>query len=93
MDKEQATITVPASFIDRLATAGRLMLELAEDLRAQQPHMDKLQPPEVIPEDQAWFWSDTWQAGERAVEEDLERGEYATFDSIDALLADLHATQ
>jgi len=48
-----------------------------------------LTPPKVIPKDQAWFWSDEWQAGERKVNEELKRGEYATFDNVEAFLADL----
>jgi hypothetical protein len=91
MHKEQATITVPASFINRLAAAGRLMLELANDLRSQQPPGSRLQRPDVVPKDQEWFWNEKWLAGERAVDEDLAHGAYEEFETIEALLADLHS--
>ena len=38
--------------------------------------------------DQAWYWTDTWQAKEREADEDLRAGRYADADDIDTLLAD-----
>lgn len=37
--------------------------------------------------DQSWFWSDEWQAGEREAQEDLKHGRYRDFETIDELLA------
>lgn len=37
---------------------------------------------EIDPE-QAWFWTEEWQAGERRAEEDLEQGRYEDFDDVD----------
>ncbi|MGH3661210.1 MAG: hypothetical protein ACRDT8_25655 [Micromonosporaceae bacterium] len=31
-------------------------------------------PPRPIPPDQAWFWTEEWQAGEREVDRDLANG-------------------
>ena len=38
---------------------------------------------EVIPPDQAWFWTERWQKMEREVEEDIAMGRTKTFDSVD----------
>lgn len=38
--------------------------------------------------DQAWYWTDAWQAKEREADEDLRAGRYADADDIDTLLAD-----
>ena len=40
-------------------------------------------------DEQAWFWSEGWQAGEREAEADLAAGRHGTFDSMEDLLADL----
>ena len=44
---------------------------------------------EALAEDQAWFWSEAWQAGERASEADLAEGRYQDFDTMEDLLHDL----
>ena len=33
----------------------------------------------MIPADQAWFWADSWQRGERQASEDIARGAVETF--------------
>lgn len=43
----------------------------------------------TIPADQAWFWSDEWQAGEREASEQLERGEGTRFGTSDDFLDSL----
>ena len=48
-----------------------------------------LLPKEVIDKDQTWFWTDEWQAAEREAEEDLRAGRVETFDTLEALIADL----
>ncbi len=39
--------------------------------------------------DQAWFWVERWQAMEQEAEDDIAAGRVETFDSTDALVADL----
>ncbi|MEO8612977.1 MAG: hypothetical protein ABI690_34105 [Chloroflexota bacterium] len=39
--------------------------------------------------EQAYFWSEEWQTGEHETDEDIAAGRVETFDTIDALLADL----
>jgi len=44
---------------------------------------------EALAEDQAWFWSEAWQAGERASEADLVEGRYQDFDTVRNWLRDM----
>ena len=83
-------ITIPASAADKLAELGRAMLQLAEGMKLSARGVVRVKPKHT-PKDQAWFWTKEWQKGEREVDEALARGEYKSFDSIDELLADLHA--
>ena len=39
--------------------------------------------PSIIPEDEVFFWTPRWQAGERASEEDYRAGRFHTFGSVD----------
>lgn len=39
--------------------------------------------------DQAWFWTERWQAMEREVDEDIAAGRVETFDSAEEFIADL----
>jgi hypothetical protein len=39
--------------------------------------------------DQAYFWTEHWQAGERETDEDIARGRVETFDTMNDLIADL----
>lgn len=40
----------------------------------------------LVPTDQAWFWTKSWQAGERKASEDLAAGRIETFGSADEFL-------
>jgi antitoxin MazE len=42
-----------------------------------------------IPADQAWFWTERWQAMEREADEAIARGDVARFDSAEEFLEDL----
>jgi len=44
---------------------------------------------EALAEDQAWFWAEAWQAGERASEADLVEGRYQDFDTMEDMLRHL----
>lgn len=43
----------------------------------------------MIPVDQAWFWTESWQAGEREVDEQIRAGEGTFFGSDEEFLAAL----
>ncbi len=51
-----------------------------------------LRPRRLIRKGQEWFWTDTWQAAERAADEDLQRGRVHKFKSVDEAVAFLHQT-
>jgi hypothetical protein len=44
---------------------------------------------EALAEDQIWFWSEAWQAGEWASEADLAEGRYQDFETMEGMLRDL----
>lgn len=46
----------------------------------------ELHPHVAVPADQAWFWSQRWQALEREVGGHVERGEVERFDDSAAFL-------
>jgi AbrB family looped-hinge helix DNA binding protein len=45
---------------------------------------------QLIPPDQAWFWSERWQRLEREVQEDIEKNRIQSFDSIEETLSFLN---
>lgn len=51
----------------------------------------ELHPHVPVPADQAWFWSDRWQAREREVDEQVASQAVTTHESADDLLAHLDA--
>ena len=44
-----------------------------------------------VPRDQAWFWTKEWQEKEREADDDIASGNFRDFESLDALLKDLHS--
>jgi antitoxin PrlF len=46
-----------------------------------------LRPQKVIDSTQAWFWTPTWQVGEREAAEDLAAGRSRVFESSEEFLA------
>jgi hypothetical protein len=91
--------TIPSTAVEKLAYIGRAMLSLADEIKAYQSETAKhkldipiptLTPTGNVSEQQAWFWTEGWQAGEREVNAALEQGEYVVFTSADDLIADLH---
>jgi len=44
-----------------------------------------------IPRDQAWFWTKEWQEKEREADVDIAEGKVQNFESLDALMKDLHS--
>ena len=50
-----------------------------------------LRPRKVIDATQAWFWTSTWQTGEREADSDADSGRIETFESGEALLGELRA--
>ncbi len=40
-------------------------------------------------DDQSWFWTESWQRGERLVDDYILRGEFEEFDTMDEFLRSL----
>ncbi len=53
----------------------------------------ELRPRLPIPADQAWFWEERWQEGERRVDEHIRAGEVTVSDDVDEFVADLDAVR
>jgi hypothetical protein len=88
---------LPVAMREKFAQLAELLQQasaVARDLSHTQPplglEIPSLNQPKRIPEDQAWFWNEAWQAGEREVNEALARGEYDEFDNIEEAIAALH---
>jgi len=71
----------------KLASAAHETLEVTPDMAGLLA--DYLCEALASAEDQAWFWTEEWQAGEREAEADLAAGRYETFDTMEELLDDL----
>jgi AbrB family looped-hinge helix DNA binding protein len=53
----------------------------------------RLVPKIAIDRDQAYFWTERWQKGERETEEDLRAGRYKQFTSMDEMIKDLESKE
>lgn len=71
----------------QLASAARQSLEVPADL--VDVLAEYLRETMAVVEDQAWFWSEEWQAGEREAEADVAARRVQVFGSMEDLLADL----
>jgi len=45
----------------------------------------------LIDKDQAWWWTEEWQKGERQAEKDIKEGRVKKFFSVEDLIKDLHS--
>jgi AbrB family looped-hinge helix DNA binding protein len=48
-----------------------------------------MRPKKLIDADQAWFWTDAWQRGEREASEDIARGRVRRNDNADEFVESL----
>jgi len=44
----------------------------------------------LVDKDQAWFWTERWQQGEKEAEEDIKAGRIYRFPDADSAIAALH---
>lgn len=51
-----------------------------------------LKPAKLVDPGQAYFWTNAWQTGERAAEQDIRRGRITAFKNIKELIHDLKKT-
>lgn len=45
----------------------------------------------LIDPDQAWWWTEEWQKGEREAEKDVKEGKVKKFSNVEDLIKDLHS--
>jgi hypothetical protein len=79
-------VSIPVELLPEFEAWGKTTAELFGKLR-QKAGL----PPKDVPEDQAWFWTEEWQAMEREADEDVKAGRYKRFESVDELIADLNS--
>jgi bifunctional DNA-binding transcriptional regulator/antitoxin component of YhaV-PrlF toxin-antitoxin module len=80
--RERGTITLPAA-VRKAARLDRPDSQV--EVRLREDGVIELIPVITIPADQAWYWTEEWQAGEREVDEEIARGEGRTFDSAEEM--------
>ena len=98
MSKQPHTITISGELAFELEEWGKLTAKLFGKLRRRADMkgdkgkitIPNLRSPKQTPEEQAWFWTEAWQQGEREVNAALIKGEYDTFESVEELIEDLH---
>lgn len=83
--RKKSQITIPKSIVERFNLSEGDKLEFI-------PEDDgfKIIPVVQIPKSQMWFWSDKWQEGERAADQDIKTGRVSKeYDDLDELMEDL----
>jgi len=84
--RSRGTLALPADL------RRRLHLDVPESQVRLIDHGDgrvELVPVVAVPSDQAWFWSDRWQAMEREADADIAAGRSAVVDGVDELVGHL----
>lgn len=84
----ETTSSLPATTIDKFAQLADLLHRASLLAREISRSSEQLRRP--IPDDQAWFWTPEWQAGEREVDTALQQGEFEEFETVEDALAALH---
>jgi bifunctional DNA-binding transcriptional regulator/antitoxin component of YhaV-PrlF toxin-antitoxin module len=82
--QSRGTVALPADL------RRRLHLDRADSQIKLVEHEDgrvELVPVVAIPADQAWFWTDRWQAMERDANGDIAAGRATVVDGVDELIA------
>jgi AbrB family looped-hinge helix DNA binding protein len=86
--QSRGTVALPAQVRKRLhLDEPGAQVEITE----REDGVLELRPTVAVPADQAWFWTDRWQEGERAVDAHVVAGETTVHEDADALIAHLAA--
>ena len=81
--QSRGTLALPPDFRRRFHLDGpnaQVRLIEREDGRIE------LVPVVAVPADQAWFWTDRWQAMEREADADIAAGRTTVVDGLDGLM-------
>jgi antitoxin MazE len=84
--RQKSQVTIPADILKalNLKTGDKLEFTIQDGKIIMQPVV-------TVPKDQAWFWTEKWQAEEKIVDEQIRNGQVKSFDNIDNLIEDLDA--
>jgi antitoxin PrlF len=83
--RHKRQITLPVEISDELHVREGDAVEFT----VAEPGVVAMRGMRMIPVDQAWFWTEEWQAGERQADEDIAAGRTTFFGSTDEFLAAL----
>jgi AbrB family looped-hinge helix DNA binding protein len=84
----RGTVALPADLRRRLhLDQGDAQIKLIE----RDDGRIELVPVVAVPADQAWFWTDRWQAMEREADADIGAGRATAVEGADELIAHLDA--
>ncbi len=80
--RKKGQITVPAQVreILKVSEGDDIIFHINEQ---GQVLVERVQ---IVPPDQAWFWTKRWQQMEREVQADIDAGRTARFDNVDDML-------
>jgi len=78
-------ITIPREYTEyvKVGEGEELMYEITDDGALI------LRPVITVPKDQAWFWTDKWQAEEREVDEEIKNGRISSPQNAEDFINDL----
>jgi antitoxin MazE len=82
---KNGTITIPAQLRRRFGLdkpGAQVEIVVRDGEIVLRPHV-------AVPAEQAWFWTDKWQAKEREADDSLAVGHVTTFDTAEDFLAHL----
>jgi antitoxin PrlF len=81
--RNKGQITVPAEIRNALG------VKEGEDVLFYMDERNRviLARAQVIPPEQAWFWSERWQRLEREAQADIDAGQVETFETVEDALA------
>jgi len=78
----QLVLSVPPEREQEVVQALEALLEAHDKAATESRLLDVI----ITAAEQSYFWTPEWQADEKEIDDQLRRGEYKTFDSIDDML-------
>ena len=86
--QSRGVVALPASLRKRLhLDEPGAQVEITE----REDGVLELRPTVAVPASEAWFWTERWQAGEKAVDAHVAAGEVTTHETAEDFLAHLDA--
>ena len=86
---ERGQVTIPARIRTMLHIGSGDLVEVVRD-----ENSIRIVPKQLIDKDQAWFWTEEWQEGEREASEDIREGRisrpFKSVEELDKHLDNIH---